>query len=386
MNRPQAPFFSRLKWLAPPLVALALAGCSGSSEIVKPAELTEINNVSPPKILWTASAGSAQESELQRLAPMVVGDRVYVAGPEGLVQAYDLKSGKRLWSQELDMPLSAGPGANDKLVVIGSVTGKVVALAADSGKKLWQSQVSTSVDAPASIGFGGVALRTKDGAVTLLDSSSGKQIWSVTHDEPALTLQGQSRILMFPDAIGVGYDDGKLAVLARSDGHSLWSVQVAQPTGRTDIDRMVDIDATPLFDNGIFYVATYQGRLAAISAQGGRILWSRKFSGHSDMTADDHALYATDADGTVWALDRRTGEPLWRQPALAHRKVTGPVLDNGKLVVGDYEGYLSVLDPQTGAIVGRGRLDGGVIDPMHLAKDKVVTTTRDGDVAVFTLP
>lgn len=386
MNSQQAPLSRRLRWLVPPLAALVLAGCSGSSEIVKPAKLTDIKNVSPPTMIWTASAGSAQKNELQRLAPMVVDDRVYVAGPKGLVQAYDLKTGKRLWLQALDMSLNVGPGANDKLVVVGTVTGKVVALAADSGKKLWQSQVSTSVDAPASIGFGAVALRTKDGAVTLLDSNNGHQIWSVPHDEPPLTLQGQSRILMFPDAIGVGFDDGQLAILARDDGHSLWHVQVAQPTGRTDIDRMVDIDATPLFADGIFYVATYQGRLAAISAQGGRILWSRKFSGYSDMTADDHALYATDADGTVWAFDRRTGEPLWRQPALAHRTVTGPVLDNGKLVVGDFEGYLSVLDPQTGAIVGRGRLDGGVIDPMRLADGKVVATTRDGDVAAFKLP
>ncbi len=386
MNRPHTPIFRRLRWLIPPLAALMLAGCSGSSEIVKPAKLTEINNAHPPKILWTASAGGSQKDELQNLAPMVDDNRVYVAGPEGEVYAYDLKTGDRIWSKDLDLPLSVGPGAGDKMVVVGSVTGKVVALAADSGKQLWQAQLPTSVDTTVSIGFNRVVVRTKDGSVTLLDAKTGKQLWSVSHDEPALTLQGQSRSLLFPDAIAVGYDDGELAVLNSQDGSALWKVQVAQPTGRTDIDRMVDIDATPLFDKGIFYVATYQGRLAAISAQGGRVIWSRKFSGFSDIIADDHAIYATDADGTIWAFDRRTGEPLWRQPALAHRKVTGPVLDNGHLVVGDYEGYLSVLDPQTGQIIGRGELDGDVISPMRVSDGKVVATTRDGDVAVFTLP
>lgn len=372
--------------LMPLCAALLLGGCSSGKELVKPAELTKINNQSPPKVLWTASAGSAQDSHLKRLAPVEAGGRVFAADPEGDVYAYDLKTGKRLWSQSLDVPLSVGAGASDKMVAVGTAKGDVIALAADSGKVLWRSQLSTSVDAAPSIGFDGVAVRTKDGAVTLLKASDGSQIWSITHDEPSLTLQGQSRALLFPDAVAVGFDDGKLAVLSRDDGRTLWQVPVAQPSGRTDIDRMVDIDATPIFAHGVFYVASYQGRIAAISAQGGRILWSRKFSSYSDITADANAIYATDADGTVWALDRRTGEPLWRQPALAHRGVTGPVLDNGKLVVGDFEGYLSVMDPKTGALIGRTRLDGAVVDPMRVADGKIMATTRDGDLAVFTLP
>lgn len=369
-----------------PLAIGVFAGCSSTRELVKPTPLTEIDNKFPPKVLWEASAGSDQKDDLMQIAPVESGDRVIVADAKGDVFAYNLKSGKRLWEAELNMPISVGGGANDAMVVFGSDTGKVVAMAVDSGKTLWQATVSTAVEAAPSVGDTNVVVRSKDGSITLLSAKDGSTVWSVSHNEPDMTLQGQSRALLFPDAIAVGYDDGEFAVLSRADGRQLWKNQVALPMGRTEIDRMVDIDATPLFADAIFYVASYQGRIAAINAKGGQTIWSRKFSGFTDMSIDQHALYATDANGIVWALDRRTGEPLWRQAALAYRGVTGPALSNGKLVVGDKEGYLHVLDPQTGAIVGRLRVSGGLIDPMRTENNVVAAVTRGGDLVVFDLP
>ncbi len=372
--------------VALPLGFSLLAGCSPTRELVNPTPLTTIDNRFPPDILWKASAGGAQKDGLKRIAPVISDGRVIVADTRGNVSAYALKSGQRLWQTALDMPLSVGGGASQSMVVFGSDTGKVVALAADSGKRMWDAQVPSAVEAAPSVGEHDAVVRSKDGSVSLLDTTDGHLVWTASHSEPVMTLQGQSRALLFPDAIALGYDDGEFAVLSRADGRSLWKNQVALPTGRTEIDRMVDIDATPIFADGFFYVATYQGRIAAINARGGQTLWSRKFSGFTDMSVDAHALYATDASGVVWAFDRRTGEPLWRQPALAWRGVTGPSLNNGKLVVGDQEGYLHVLDPQTGAIVGRLRVDGALIDPMRSEEGVIAAVTRAGDLIVFKLP
>ncbi len=372
--------------VALPLGLSLLAGCSPTRELVKPTPLTAIDNRFPPDILWKASAGSAQKDGLKHIAPVITAERVIVADQKGNVTAYALKSGQRLWTASLDIPLSVGGGASTDEVVFGSDTGKVVALAADSGKVLWNAQVSSAVEAAPSVGQHEVVVRAKDGTINLLDAKDGHSAWSVAHNQPVMTLQGQSRALLFPDAVALGYDNGEFAVLSRADGRTLWKNQVALPSGRTEIDRMVDIDATPIFADGFFYVATYQGRIAALSARGGETLWSRKFSGFTDMSVDAHALYATDASGIVWAFDRRTGEPLWRQPALAYRGVTGPALNNGKLVVGDQEGYLHVLDPQTGAIVGRLRVDGALIDPMRSEEGVIAVVTRAGDLVVFKLP
>jgi outer membrane protein assembly factor BamB len=338
-----------------------------------------------PQVEWRASSGGAQDSRLTGIAAMESDGRVFVAGPEGEAIAYDFESGERLWQVELDADLAAGAGAGDGLVVFGAEDGRVFALAADTGERRWEARLGTAIDAAPSVGFGDVAVRGRDGTVALLAAETGERRWRIKREQPALTLQGQSRVLMFPDALAAGFDDGTLGVFAREDGSELWQRPVALPTGRTDVDRMVDVDATPVFIDGIFYVASYQGKLAALSAEGGRELWSRAFSNTDSIAADGRALYLSGADGVLWAMDRRRGDVLWRQDDLAHRGLTGPALVDGNLVVGDSEGYLHVLSRETGALVGRADWGAALVDPITEVGERGIAVTRDGRVRVFRL-
>ncbi|MFW5954129.1 MAG: outer membrane protein assembly factor BamB [Guyparkeria sp.] len=366
-------------------VAVALAGCSSPRELVKPTPLEEIENERKPSVEWSSSSGGKQKNKLSNIAPVEEDGQVFVAGPKGDVLAYDLDSGKQLWSADIDAELSVGGGAGEGLVVFGSDDGRVFALDAETGETRWTRSIRTSVDAAPSVGFGDVAVRGRDGTIALLDAESGEIRWRESHSQPSLTLQGQSRILMFPDAIAAGFDDGSIGVYAREDGRELWNQAVALPTGRTDVDRMVDVDATPVFADGVFYVTTWQGKLAALAAQGGREIWSRDFSSVTDFAADRRALYLSDADGVVWAIDRRSGDSLWRQSDLAHRDLTGPALVDGELVVGDREGYLHVLSTSSGRLLGRADWGDPVIDPIQSVDGRGLAVSRDGKVRVFTL-
>ncbi|HER20451.1 MAG: outer membrane protein assembly factor BamB [Halothiobacillaceae bacterium] len=366
-------------------LAVALAGCSSPRELVKPTPLTEIANETPPKVVWSESAGGDQENDLTAIAPVEADGRVFVAGPDGEVLAYELASGDRLWTADLDAELSVGGGASADLVVFGSDDGRVFALDAESGKTSWTTSIGSTVDAAPSVGFGDVAVRGRDGTLAVLNAATGEERWRQSRSQPALTLQGQGRVLMFPDALAAGFDDGTLAVFAREDGKELWSQAVALPSGRTDVDRMVDVDATPVFADGVFYAASYQGKLAALAAQGGQQLWSRSFSNANSIAAGSRALYLSDAEGIVWAIDRRSGDALWRQADLAHRGLTGPALIDGYLVIGDREGYVHVLSSTSGALVGRSDWGDPLIDPILQVDGKGVAVTRDGQVRAFTL-
>ena len=366
-------------------LAMAIAGCSSPRELVKPTPLTEIKNETPPQVIWSDSSGGDQKNDLTAIAPVESDGRVFVAGPDGDVLAYALESGDELWSTDLDADLSVGGGAGDGLVVFGSDDGRVFALDAESGATRWTASIRSSVDAAPSVGFGDVAVRGRDGTLVVLNAESGEVRWRQSHSQPPLTLQGQSRVLMFPDALAAGFDDGTIAVFAREDGNELWSQTVALPTGRTDVDRMVDVDATPVFADGVFYAASYQGKLAALAAQGGRELWSRNFSNANSIAAGSRALYLSDADGVVWAIDRRSGDALWRQSDLAHRGLTGPALVDGYLVVGDREGYVHVLSSASGALVGRADWGDPLIDPILQVDGQGVAVTRNGELRVFTL-
>lgn len=366
-------------------LTMALAGCSAPRELVKPTPLTEISNDHPPRVIWSKPSGGEQKSSLIAIAPIEDDGRLFVAGPGGEVIAYALDSGNRLWSKSLDADLSTGGGAGDGLVVFGADDGRVFALEAETGALRWETSIRSSVDAAPSVGFGDAALRGRDGTLAVLDAESGELRWRQSRSQPPLTLQGQGRVLMFPDALVAGFDDGTLAAYAREDGQEVWSQTVAVPTGRTDVDRMVDIDGTPMFAEGVFYAASYQGKLVALAAQGGRELWSRNFSNTNSIATDANALYLSDADSVVWAIDRRSGDALWRQADLAHRGLTGPALINGYLVVGDHEGYLHVLSASSGALVGRAAWRAPLIDPILHVDGRGVAVTRDGKVRVFTL-
>jgi len=363
--------------------AIALAGCSAPRELVKPTPLQEIQNDRPPVVEWKASAGSDQKSGLASIAPVESAGRVFVADPDGDVMAYDVESGQRLWSADLDARLSSGPGASEEIVALGSSDGHVFALDAESGEARWTASMRASVDAAPSVGFGSVAVRGRDGSFALFDAETGEPRWRRSVEQPSLTLQGQGRMILFPDAVGLGFDDGTFGVYARDDGREIWNRTVALPTGRTDVDRMVDIDATPVFADGVFYVVTWQGKLTALAARGGREIWSRDFSSVTDMAADDRTLYLTDADGVIWAIDRRSGDALWRQSDLAHRGLTGPALLDGQLVVGDDEGYVHVLSTVSGMLQGRADWGDALVDPIRVVDGRGLAVTRDGKLRSF---
>jgi len=378
---------SRVGRTVPPALclgaAIALSGCSAPRELVQPTPLQEIQNERPPVVDWSASAGGDQESGLAAIAPVEADGRVFVADPDGEVIAYDVQSGSRQWSVDLDVPMTSGPGASEEIVAIGASDGTVFALDAQTGETRWTTSIRASVDAAPSVGFGSVAVRGRDGSFALLDAETGEPRWRQSVEQPSLTLQGQGRMILFPDAVGLGFDDGTFGVYARDDGSELWSRTVALPTGRTDVDRMVDIDATPVFADGVFYVVTWQGKLAALAARGGREIWSRDFSSVTDFAADSRALYLTDGDGVVWAIDRRSGDALWRQSDLAHRGLTGPALIDGQLVVGDKEGYVHVLSTASGMLRGRADWGDALVDPIRVVDGRGLAVSRDGELRAF---
>jgi outer membrane protein assembly factor BamB len=211
---------------------------------------------------------------------------------------------------------------------------------------------------------------------------------------PALTLRGNSEPILARDRIFVGLDNGRLVALATSTGEVLWDVVLAVPEGRSEIQRLVDIDGQAELYGRILYAASYQGRLVAIDVERGQFLWTRPFSSYSGITLDDKAIYSTDDHGHVWAIDRNNGATLWKQDALTARDVTRPVLMGDYLVVGDFDGYLHVMSRFDGHFVGRARIgeqdienyseNNGILVPPEVVDHEILVTSRDGSVYAYT--
>jgi outer membrane protein assembly factor BamB len=345
-------------WLAWPL-ALWLAGCGvfGKKDepIEPPAELAPIQPVLTISRVWDTRVGSGSELLNLALAPAVDGGRVYAAGRNGRVHALALDTGRSQWTSNTGLQLSAGPAVGHGLVVVGSSSGFIVALEMADGAERWRARVAGEVLAPPALSSSVVVVRTVDGRLRGLSAETGRELWMVEHRPPRLTLRGTAGPAIAGNVVVAGFDNGRVGAYSLRDGESLWENIVAVGRGRTEIERLADINATPRVLGQDIYVVSYRGRLANLALESGQILWTTDMSSHTDLGLDWTTIFVSRSDGEVVAVSRNSGTELWRQSALRMRRLTTPTPIGQSVVVGDFEGYLHWIDVITGAIQARHR-------------------------------
>lgn len=367
------------------ILALSAAGCSyfggakRESDLPKSPSADAYREDVGVSTAWTASVGELPEASGWALNVSVAGGRVYAAGANGRVSAFDAASGKRLWETNLDRTLTAGPTAGAGVVVVGTRNGQALGLAADSGEVLWRSGVTSEVLAAPQVSDDLVVVRSADGRVFGLDPQTGQRKWLFEHTMPALTLRGSSAPLMVPGKVViVGLDNGRMVALSPQDGKQIWEALVAAPKGLTELERMVDVDAAPVLYRTDVYAASYQGRLVGIDGLTGRPRWDREFSTYSGLAVDASRVYASSADNRVWAVDRVSGAAVWRNDELRGLRLTGPALFKDYVVVGDNEGYLNWLAARDGKLVRRQRIGGGFVAAPRSQGDALYLLTSQG--------
>ncbi|MDZ7751235.1 MAG: outer membrane protein assembly factor BamB [Gammaproteobacteria bacterium] len=364
------------------LLAALLGGCSTVSGWMDRGggrdlpELASVENAIPLQVRWSRDVGDGVGELHSGLQAAVAGDRVYGAGADGRVGAYDAATGESVWRVELERPVSGGPAVGDGLVVVGTNKGEVFALDVATGEQRWQAGVSSEVLAPPAIGAGVVAVRTLDGRLFGLDGRTGKRRWIYDSPVPVLSLRGTGEPVIAGELVLNGFDGGRLVALLAGDGRVEWEQQVAIPRGRSELERMVDMDSRPVVVDDAVYVTAFQGRVAALDLLSGSVLWDRDLSSHAGVAVDAAAVYVSDADGFVWALDRFSGNSLWRQTDLEKRRITAPVRVGDYVVVGDEEGLLHWLSVEDGGFVARTRVDDDGIA-------SAPATGRDGRLYVY---
>jgi len=288
-----------------------------------------------------------------QLPPRVVGDRIYLASGQGEVRVLKRETGEQVWSRELDDKLSTGPGVGAGMVLVGTREAEVIALDANDGSERWRGRVSSEMLARPVVAGKRLIVQTTDGKLAALDMADGRQLWIHSRSIPKLTLRGSSTPLVLGRRVVAGFADGKLVALDIDTGDVQWEATVAVSRGRNDLERLVDIDGLFAADNGVIYVTSYQGRVAALSADDGSTIWAREMSSYTGLALGTRQVFVSDADGNIWALDANTGATLWRQDRLRGREPSAPAVIDGAVVVADYDGYVHWLSVEDGEFIAR---------------------------------
>src|SRR6266404_6070462 len=352
---------------------LIAAGCSKDKDVEPPAALVKFPATLPVKKLWGEGVGGGKKQSVLRLGlgPAVDNGVVFAASHKGEVLAASLDTGRHLWVKKLKIPISAGPGA-------------VVTLDGATGRELWRTRLNSELLSAPAIGEKVVVLRSVDGRLHGLDAHTGKELWSVEQQVPRLSLRGTATPLIAKEVAISGFDNGKIMAVSLSTGDTVWDTALASPHGRTELDRLVDIDSAVRVVGDNVFATGFQGRTAMLAIDSGQIWWAHDMSSYRGLAVDEDNLYVTQSDGIVVALRQRDGSELWRNQKLKLRRLSTPVLTSTAVAVADFQGYLHWLDKSTGEIVARERVAKERISnsPVSVG-DTVVVLTDRGKLAAF---
>ena len=360
---------------------------SGGEDNADPPALLNETDVAEVHIeeIWDASIGVGSDEKSVKLPPVVSGSNIIVADREGVVQARNLLTGDKIWSTDTELSLSGGVGLGNGIVVFGSSNAQVIALNLDNGEIIWNSTVSGEVLATPLVIKNKVIVRTTDGAISALDDKTGGKLWNYEHNVPALTIRGISAPLAVNDKVIAGYDNGKLIALDLANGKFAWETSIAIPKGRSEVDRLVDLDVDPIEINDVVYIASYRGGLSAVSASDGDTMWRNdSISSHTGLSNDFRYLYITDSHAHVWQIDQHNGAGLWQQKDLHHRRLTAPATYQNYIVVGDFEGYVHWLSSSDGRLLGRIQITDQPIENKPVIVDDIVYVyAKDGTLSAL---
>ena len=368
--------------------AVLLSGCSflgGDREDEIPS-LAPIEPLAAVETPWSADAGSGTGRDWLVLAPMAENGRIYVADARGRVSAYDAASGRSVWRADTRADITGGVGAGAGLVLTGTENGEVIALRAETGAAAWRAQLTSEVLSRPRVAGDRVVARTLDGKLFGLDAESGEIRWSYDGGAPSLSVRGTSSPVIVSGVAIAGFDNGRIAAVRSATGEVLWEGVVSDPRGRSELERLADVDTDPVVEGGVVYAASYERAVAAFDAETGQALWRRAIASQSGLAADGDLLYVADTDGSVQALDRISGAGVWTQDSLAGRGPAWPVVHGPFVALTDREGYVHWLRREDGRPAARTRSGAGrIAGPPARHGDALIAYWGGGRLTAFTV-
>lgn len=362
-----------------------VSACSSAKRenIQPPRKLESFTSTVSVQRLWSRSVGDVGGKPGLAMSASYLDGRLYAANTRGAILTLDAASGREIARIDTRRSISTTPGVGDGVVAVGTLDGELLVYDLASGGERFSARLSSEALAAPVVAEGRVFVRTIDGRVSAYFLADGTRSWVHESLVPPLTLRGNGTPRYDRGYLLVGQDDGRVVALRADDGSEVWQQTVSAAEGRTDLDRLSDVDGEFAISDGIAYVVGYRGQAMAIDVALGRPLWARDLSAATGV-ADGSYLFVSDAEGKVWALDRNNGDSMWSQDALERRWLSTPAYAGGHVAVGDLEGYVHWLRRDDGELAARQRVSR---DPIRAAPfavgDTVYVMSTGGTLAAY---
>ena len=357
MNKKSLHFFAILQ------IVFILSSCSSLQGLKfwetdevdpdEPKELSSYENQKDISIIWNLSFDG--ENEIGNFEPGFSSQNLFFADSEGTLSSISLKSGEKEWSTELNF-LASGTAAGFGILVVADVDGNVIALDQKDGSQLWSTNVKGEILSKSVIDTQIVVVKSGSGELIGLNRVTGEIEWSYRSKLPPLTVRGSSSPVLSDDKIFVSFDNGRLGVFDINSGFPLWDGAISYASGTSELDNLIDGDSSPVIEGGLVYTTNYQGNLNIFDIAQKRSVWTSETSSFYSPLIMRGLLIVAEANSTIKSFSLSSLEESWLNEDYLNRGLSNPVSYKGSLIVGDFEGYIHIIDPLNGKTIGRKKL------------------------------
>ena len=316
----------------------------------EPKELVSFSDQKNISIDWSLSFDG--DNQIGSFEPGFSSENLFFADAEGNVVSLKAENGEENWNRQLNF-LAAGVASGFGIIVVSDLIGNVIALDQSDGSELWSVNVKGEVLSKAAIDPKRVVVKTGSGELLGLDKSSGAVLWSYRSKLPTLTIRGSSSPVISEDKVFVTFDSGRMGVFDINSGFPLWDSAISYVSGSSELENIIDSDSSPVVDGGLVYATNFQGKLNIFDIAQKRSVWSYDASSFYSPVVTRGVILVVEANSGMKSFSSKNLEESWSNEDYLNRSLSNPVSFKGDLIVGDFEGYLHVIDPLNGTTIGR---------------------------------
>jgi len=353
-----------------------------------PTDLYDVVNNKNISRLWTAQLGTEslwdidkKSHEIHTLDMFIYEDFLFTLNHDGVIKKFDVMSGSLLWEKDFNFKVSAGLSGNSDLLYFVSSEGDLWCID-HNGKELWKSYVGGQVFVSPMPNTTFVTVKLNFNKFIQINNVDGSIEWTYQSPNPPLTINSQGKMSFSNGAIYSGIPGGKLIAIEAKTGLLVWEATISQSKGVTEIDRANDITSQPVIDGPIVYSVSSSGKIAAIDRRSSKTLWDRSLSSFVGLNLYGNDIILVNEIGSIYSLQNEAGKTNWRNADLQYRNIGRGIIAADLIAVGDFDGYLHFIDPSDGKIINRIQLsDSQILDNIiNVSDSKLIVRDADGNI------
>ncbi len=317
-----------------------------------------------PQRIWTVGiAGSSNKARLAA-APVIGDGKMFVMDTDGVVHAFDARSGASLWRASFEIKgdgassvFGGGASYDNGRVYVTTGVGNVAALDATTGKEIWKVKPAGPLRGSPTVALNAVYVMTQNNEIYSLNAADGALLWNESGSLGQAGVFGVAAPAVGQGTIVAGYSSGELVAYRYENGRGLWSDALARTSLSTSVGVLTDIDADPIIDRGRVFALGQGGRMAAYELVSGQRIWELNLAGISTPAIAGDWIFVLTDESKLLCIARTTGKVRWVTQLQRYKNEekrkdpfywSGPTLANGRLWLTNSRGEVFSADTANG--------------------------------------